>query len=73
MQINTNYERGPVMDWLPVKKDEILKNCCEEVGVMLSACLALWKGKAISYLTVLVLSPGQGYLALEVISSASCS
>lgn len=27
MQINTNYERGPVMDWLPVKKDEILKNC----------------------------------------------
>lgn len=37
---------------------------------MMSECLALWKGKAINYITVLVLGWGLGCLALEVISSA---
>lgn len=32
MQINTNYERGPVMDGLPVKKDGIMANCCGKGG-----------------------------------------
>jgi hypothetical protein len=32
MQINRNYERGLVIDGLAVRKDEILKNCCEEGG-----------------------------------------
>lgn len=39
-------------------------------GVMMSECLTLWKGKAISCLTVLVLGWGLACLALELISSA---
>lgn len=42
-------------------------------GVMMSECLTLWKGKAISCLIVLVLGWGLGCLALEVISSALMS
>lgn len=52
MQINTNYERGPVMDGLPVKKDGIMANCCGKAGVMMSERPALWKGKAINSITV---------------------
>lgn len=44
MQINTNYERGPVMDRLAVKKIKYRRT----VARGSSKRLALWKWKAIN-------------------------
>lgn len=67
MQINTNYERGPVTDGLAVKKAKYERILARGH----SKCLALWKRKAISYVTFTYLGWGWCSVTKKVISLAS--